>query len=283
MRIVESQVIARRRRGDLPPGQVSVVWIGQAGFLIETGTVRLLIDPYLSDSLAQKYRGTKFPHARMMQPPVSAGELSDIDYLFATHGHSDHLDPGTLPEIQRANPLCTFVVPRSCRELAVERGVHPERLLTMNSEESIELTGGGSVTALPSAHEERKWDDSGNELFLGFLFRIAGRVIYHSGDGVPYEGLTERLRSAEIELFLMPVNGRDEVRRTNGVPGNFTLAEAYEIAHGSGGKGLIGHHYGMFEFNTIDPEWARAWIKERLPAHGLQCVLAELGKEYLLE
>lgn len=281
MRVVERANIALSRRNDLAAGEVSLVWLGQAGFLVESRGVRFLVDPYLSDALAEKYRGTRFPHNRMMPAPVSAESLGDIDYCFATHGHTDHLDPGTLPVIARNNPECRFVVPRSCRKLAVERGVPSERLLPVSSGEERRL-GPLGLEAIPSAHEERRRDEEGEELFLGYIFRLENRTLYHSGDSIPYTGLVERLRVANIELFLMPVNGRDEERRGNGVPGNFTLQEAAEIARGAGGEVLIGHHYGMFDFNTIDPEAARKWIAEHAAGTDPQCLLAELGSEYRL-
>ena len=44
------------------PGEVQLFWLGQAGFVIESHHQRWLIDPYLSDSLARKYRGKKYDH-----------------------------------------------------------------------------------------------------------------------------------------------------------------------------------------------------------------------------
>jgi len=40
---------------------------------------------------------------------------------------------------------------------------------------------------------------------------------------------------------------------------------------------LIGHHFGMFDFNTIDPAEARAWLEtRRLPS----ARVAEIGLAY---
>jgi len=68
-----------------------------------------LIDPYLSDFLAEKYQGAEFPHLRMMQAPIEPSRLADLDWVFCTHRHSDHMDPGTLPiwrnQIQDADSL----------------------------------------------------------------------------------------------------------------------------------------------------------------------------------
>jgi len=61
----------------------AVWWLGQAGFLIAQGGLRIVIDAYLSDSLAEKYRGKAFPHNRMMPPPVAPDALTGIDWLTA--------------------------------------------------------------------------------------------------------------------------------------------------------------------------------------------------------
>ena len=59
-----------------PTCGVSLYWLGQAGFLIDTGSKRLLIDPYLSDSLAEKYRDRGFSHERMIAPPIAIADLT---------------------------------------------------------------------------------------------------------------------------------------------------------------------------------------------------------------
>ncbi len=46
----------------------AVWWLGRAGFLIAQGGLRIVIAACLSDLLAGKYRGTAFPHGRMMPP-----------------------------------------------------------------------------------------------------------------------------------------------------------------------------------------------------------------------
>ena len=51
---------------------------------------------------------------------------------------------------------------------------------------------------------------------------------------------------------MLPVNGRDPVRTSNGVPGNFHPAEAVALAEAIGARLLIAHHFGMFDFNTVD-------------------------------
>lgn len=265
---------ARSEPASTLPG---LYWLGQAGFLIESRKVRLLIDPYLSDSLAAKYRGTVRPHVRLMEAPMAPHELRDIDLLLATHAHSDHLDPGALGPLAEANPDCLFVVPASSAELAVQRGVPRARLLAAQAFSPIEAAG-VSIHPIPSAHEELAIDDHGRMLCLGYVLELDGVCLYHSGDCAPYPGLVDNLSPFEVDLALLPVNGRDPARSAAGVPGNFSLEEALDLSWAAGFGAALGHHFGMFDFNTIDQSAARSLIAGR--RGGAPFGLVEPGRRY---
>jgi L-ascorbate metabolism protein UlaG (beta-lactamase superfamily) len=238
---------------------VSAWWLGQAGFLLEGGGRRVLVDAYLSDTLAEKYRGTVFPHVRLVAPPIEPGAIRDLDLLLATHAHTDHLDPGTLRPIAAANPGCRFVVPASAAEVAVSRGVPRDRLVLASAFRPMEVAGVG-VEPLPSAHEQLALDPAGEHRFLGYLLDLGGATVYHPGDCVPYPELPALLARRAVDLALLPVNGRDARRASSGVPGNFTLDEAMDLAAACGFGAVIGHHFGLFDFNTIDLAAARERI-----------------------
>ncbi|MHB9037412.1 MAG: MBL fold metallo-hydrolase, partial [Armatimonadota bacterium] len=90
--------------------------------------------------------------------------------------------------------------------------------------------------------------------------RMGSLTLYHSGDCVPYNGLPDHLREKRIDVALLPVNGRDSYRKNRGVPGNFSLAEAVQLCEDAHIPVLIAHHFGMFDFNTIDVNEARKKI-----------------------
>src|SRR5215472_4571680 len=95
----------------LSDGALGLAWLGQAGFLIRHGQFRILADPYLSNRLARKHGGSEFNHERMIPPPLEATEFKDLDLVFCTHRHGDHMDPDTLSVLAKNNPKCCFVVP----------------------------------------------------------------------------------------------------------------------------------------------------------------------------
>lgn len=226
------------------PEGISLFWLGQAGFAIRAGSHRFLVDPYLSDSLEVKYRGTDKPHERMMPPPATVADLTGLQFVFCTHAHSDHMDPGTLPLIARAFPDCRFVVPQAHLEKARLIGVPDAAILMIDAGQSIELDG-LKVRAIPAAHEQIETDVDGHHHFLGYLWNDRGVTIYHSGDCTPYDGLANAIGRAD--LALLPVNGRGK-----GVPGNFTFEEAVRLCREVNIPSLIPHHFGMFAFNTAD-------------------------------
>lgn len=238
-----------------PTGQVEIYWLGQAGFVIDIAGMRLVIDPYLSDSLASKYRNTARPHVRMMPSPVVPDEIFHVDLVLCTHAHTDHMDPGTLPLLLSANPSARLVAPRAVAAQAMERsGAQGDRLILARAGEPISPPMGIEIMPTRAAHETLETDTDGNHRFLGYAIRSGDKCIWHSGDCIPFDGLEDEVRRLRPDIALLPVNGRRPELSQNGVPGNFSLHEAIIVARHVGAADLIAHHYGLFDFNTERPE-----------------------------
>ncbi|EPX83710.1 putative Zn-dependent hydrolase of the beta-lactamase fold protein [Rubellimicrobium thermophilum DSM 16684] len=247
-------ILARRQAAAWDsPGRAGLTWLGQAGFWIDTGHHRLLIDPYLSDSLARKYAGRRHDHRRMMPPPITPEALPRPDLVLVTHAHTDHMDPDTLGPLAARCPDLPFVVPAACEAIARERIGAGARLVLVDAGERIEPLPGLRLTVLPAAHETRDTDAQGRHLFLGYAVGFADTILYHSGDCVPFAGLEGLLCDLSPGIVLLPVNGRDAARREAGIPGNFTLEEAVALAQKAGAAVLVPHHFGLFAFNTCEP------------------------------
>lgn len=241
-----------RRPGFPEAGSPGLFWLGQAGFWIETGRHRILIDPYLSDSLAKKYAGAANDHRRMMAPPIGVGELPRPDLVLVSHAHTDHMDPETLRPLAARFPDMPILVPSARLTIALERIGDTANLIGVDAGETVAPIEGITVTAFPAAHERLERDADGHHVFLGYGIRASGLSFYHSGDTIPFEGLATAVRAFGPDIALLPVNGRDAARLAAGIPGNLTLAEAVALATASGAAHLVPHHFGMFAFNTVD-------------------------------
>ncbi|HET7412074.1 MAG TPA: MBL fold metallo-hydrolase [Pararhizobium sp.] len=234
-----------------PGERLRVLWLGQAGFVIDGAGKRVVIDPYLSDSLAEKYRGTKFEHRRLMPAPVAPEAIAHVDLVMATHHHTDHLDPGTFPALMAANENAHLVAPAAAMQVALSRaGISSERLLTMDAGQTVSAAG-IEITATRAAHETLERDGNGQYRFLGLMIRVGDARIFHSGDTIPFPGQVEEVASLKADLALLPVNGRDAERSGNGVPGNMSVDEAIALARGANIPQVIAHHFDMFDFNTV--------------------------------
>lgn len=241
-------------------------WLGQAGFAVRYGDKAFLIDPYLSDSLAIKYEGKLFAHRRMMPTPVEPATLKGVDWVFCTHRHTDHMDPETLRPLSH-NGDCRFLVPCAVLDHALNTiGLEAHSTSCINVGRSLSLGRDMELHAVPSAHEEEMINSKGEHHFLGYLLKLGNIRIYHSGDCIPYKGLEEYLEDLKPDIALLPVNGRDAHRLSHNVPGNFHYDEAVRLCRRTGISYLIPHHFGMFDFNTVEPTDLLKKIKNTHPA-----------------
>ena len=252
------------------PGTLAVWWLGQSGFLIKSRFGTLIVDPYLSEHLTRKYEGTDKPHIRMTRAPLRGAELRSIDLVLSSHKHSDHLDPGTMPDLLAASPEARLLLPESLLDHARGLGLPEGRLVGLVDGATYQRAG-FHVAALPSAHEGLDTDDRGRPLYLGFLIEADGLRLYHSGDGLAYDGLADRLAGRPLDVMFLPINGRDPAR---GVAGNMSAAEAVALAARVRPRYLVPHHYDMFTFNTVPVQEFEAearGLPEGVTARVLRC------------
>jgi L-ascorbate metabolism protein UlaG (beta-lactamase superfamily) len=213
-----------------------------------------------------------------MAAPIQPASLSDVDLVLCTHRHTDHMDPETLRAIASANHDCVFVVPQAWREHAIGFGLPGDRVLGADAALSLEPLPGLVVTPVLAAHEGLEFDEFGHSRHLGYVLGSEGIRVYHSGDCVPFANQADQLRGLGIQIALLPVNGRDADRLAHGVPGNFHPAEAIALAAAIGAQTILGHHFGMFAFNTVhEPHLADA-LRD-LP-DALQWVRPQLSRPY---
>ena len=236
--------------------QLHLWWLGQSGFLLQWQGTYLLFDPYLSDSLTKKYAGTDKPHVRMTERVIPPGQLNFIDILTSSHNHTDHFDPETIHPLLQVNPTMQLIVPAANRQSAAQKlAVAANRITAIDYQQPL-TTRNLVFNAIPSAHESLETDPQGRYKYLGYIVRAGPFTLYHPGDTVRYPGMVDHLRRWEIDIAMLPINGRDPSR---GVAGNLDGAEAVKLAQDAGMRVVIPCHYDMFEFNTVSPsEFIRA-------------------------
>jgi len=211
---------------------MKVTWLGQSGFLFETQSQRLLIDPFYSDIVEQR-QGIK----RLVSAPIPIEDLHP-DYIFITHDHLDHLDPIALPEIHRQYPQAKIVGPESVMRKALELEFDPGALIQQPKGASHTF-GAFKITSTAAYHSD--------PFAVGMAIEVEGKRIYYSGDTLLMPTLYEeiyRMTGPSPDLVFIVINGR---------LGNMNVQEAIALTAQLQPSLAIPMHYGMFAENTEDP------------------------------
>lgn len=225
-------------------------WLGQSGYLLQWKRQRVLLDPYLSDSLTKKYLTTSKPHTRMSELVLRPELLKNISVVTSSHNHTDHLDGETLIPVIENNPGIKFIIPEANRAFVSERvKCALDFPFGLNDGKQIRI-GDFTFIGVPAKHNELERDENGNCKFMGYVIKFGSHTIYHSGDTLWFDGMADLLKPFHIDLALLPINGNDPVR---GVAGNLDCCEAAQLGKEIGAACVIPCHYDMFTFNTADP------------------------------
>lgn len=244
-------------------------WLGQSGFLLKWRDRHLLFDPYLSDSLTEKYAGTTKEHIRMTARCVDPARLDMVDVVTSSHNHTDHLDAATLGPLAATRPGLPLVLPEANIEFARHRlGEAPLTLTGLDAGKTVEVAG-FSFTGLAAAHNTIERDDAGRCRFLSFIVSFGPWTVFHSGDTLWHEHLPHLLIHHQPDIVLLPINGHDPAR---GVAGNLNGTEAAALAKACGAALVVPHHFEMFTFNTASPdEFTAACQRLSQPCRVLRC------------
>jgi len=219
--------------------------LGQAGFVIEAAGVRLVIDPYLSDSVAEQFGPAL---TRQIPIVVFPEKLDDVQWILLTHAHLDHTDPATLRPLAAASPRAKFIAPYESRAVLADIGLGEREILAPPTE-WLELAAGFAIRAVPAAHTELERDAAGECRYVGYLLRFGGVVIYHAGDTIPHPEIFANLADERIDWAFLPVNERNFYRDRDGIVGNMSVREAFQMAADLGVRTLVPIHWDLFAPN----------------------------------
>ena len=262
---------------DLAPKQTALHYIGQVGFIIGNAGSYIAVDPYLSDYV-DKNCSQLVSWKRLYEPPIDATELDFLDAVLCTHSHCDHADPWTLPKIADANPNTVFVIPAPEVDAVASYGIDKERIIPAYADKPITV-GSFTVTPVPSAHEVFHTDESGAYRELGYIIEDKNNRIFHAGDMCMYEGLTERL--TDIDIAILPINGRDYFRNSLDIIGNFDSLEAVTLAKIIGAKLLVPVHHDLYEVNKVNPA---SFVDTLMTHNRTQCYhIFAPGEKYIFQ
>lgn len=163
-----------------------LIWLGHNCWLIETGGVKLLLDPFLDDS------------------PTAPRKAADIqaDYLLISHGHFDHIaDAAPIALRTGATVIGAFEI---CQWLREKHSV--PSACEMNIGGGCDLPF-GRVKMTPAWHSSQLPDGSYGGNPGGFLLTLSDGVIYFACDTALFEDM-RRIGAAGVDLAVLPIGDK---------------------------------------------------------------------------
>lgn len=201
---------------------MKVRFLGQSGYILKTDSTKIIIDPYLSDSVNRVAN-----RPRMLEIPINPKDIK-CDAVICTHNHLDHLDPDTVTDI----PDTQFFITTNEGKAELLK-MSKANVTALNIGESITV-GDFEITAVFADHTVEAF---------GLIIKAEGKTLYFSGDTL----YNEKLFSVSIykpDITFICINGR---------LGNMNVNEALLTAEKIGAKINIPNHYDMFASNSEDP------------------------------
>jgi len=209
---------------------MKVTWLTQAGLLFDTGKIKIMVDPYLSDAI-----GDEYPEKKRRIPVDESFLAVKPDVLLITHEHADHLDTHTLSKILDGGEITVLAPENAYRRLTGFGGAHNYVLLNPHS---VWSEGGVTFYSVHAEHSDRT--------AAGFIIDDGKETFYVSGDTLyNYDVIDDVLDLAPdgVDFAFLPINGRGN---------NMHAKDAADLAYEIGAKTAIPTHYGLFD--SISPD-----------------------------
>ena len=209
---------------------MKITWLGQAGLLFDNGNIKIMIDPYLSNSV----EGIN-PLNFRRQPINDDIFKIEPDVMIFTHDHLDHYDPETAEIfLGTERTKKTVLSPTSVWQRARALGGGHNYVMFNRHTEWTE--GGVRFTAVKAEHSD--------PLAIGVLIEDieAQKTYYVAGDTLYNDEIFGDLKK-DIDLAFLPVNG---------VGNNMNVTDATRFFKRCGAKRAAPYHVGMFD--SLSPE-----------------------------
>lgn len=212
---------------------MNVTWITQAGLVFDNGRITVMVDPYLSNSVAET-----FDPEKERRIPVDE-RIFDIhpDVMIITHDHLDHLDPATLKRfLCRGGKPITVLAPYNAFIKLRELGDKIHNYVLLNPH-SVWSEGGLTFYAVKAEHSDLT--------AAGYIIDDGEQTFYVSGDTLyNYDVIDDVIELCEdgVDYAFLPING---------VGNNMNIRDAADFACEIGAKCAVPLHYGLFD--DIDP------------------------------
>ncbi len=201
---------------------MKVILLGQAGLLFDLDGVRVMVDPYLSNSVERLE-----PKNYRRQPIDESFFDIKPDILVLTHNHLDHTDPETLKKLfSRHNGICVLASGNAWQTVRKFGG---DNNYIMFNRGTVWTEKGIRFEAIHAEHSDDK--------AVGVIISYDGKNYYITGDTLYNKKVIKDI-NVPIDVVFLPING---------VGNNMNMTDAAQFAREIKAKTAVPVHFGMFD------------------------------------
>ena len=188
--ILNIQVISAETkdiRGDKK--RVEITYVGNAGFLINIGDKKILID-----ALFKGFKGNYIlPQKVQDKLTLAQAPFDDVDLILVTHAHGDHVNPDMVRQHLQNNPKAIFV---STQQMVNALNGFTDRCIAFNptkekSESKVINDISIETFYLPHGPDSKI-------INIGFLVSVNGITFFQSGDADFEQFTFDQFRSLRL-------------------------------------------------------------------------------------
>jgi L-ascorbate metabolism protein UlaG (beta-lactamase superfamily) len=218
----------------------TIIWFGHASFFLNLNGIKILIDPVLFD--------VSFLVKRKSELPIAIEDIKDLDYIFISHDHRDHLDEKSLKLLSENNPQCKYITGLRIDEL-IQKFTKATDITTMGWYQQLDLSHEIKISYLPTRHwSKRGLLDTNKRLWGSFFIQVGKQHIYFGGDS-GYGNHFAEVKSlfGHIDIAMLGIGAYKPEWFMS--PSHTSPTLALKAAEDLDAKIFIPMHYGTFDLS----------------------------------
>ncbi|MEJ7587715.1 MAG: MBL fold metallo-hydrolase [Ferruginibacter sp.] len=162
---------------NLRPGEDILVWFGHSSYYLQIDGKKMLVDPVLNGSASpiksttRSFKGSDI---------FNADDIPEIDYLFISHDHWDHLDYQTI--IQLKPRIKKVICGLGTGQHLEHWGFQAQQVIEKDWGDEIILDDGFKVNIVPARHFSGRGFKRNTALWISFALKTPSMNIFIGGD-----------------------------------------------------------------------------------------------------
>lgn len=205
---------------------MKITCLGQAGLLFEANGIKIMLDPYLSDSVE------KVNPKMYRRVPVDASWFDlQPDVMIFTHDHLDHYDPETVEHFIGRGAMTVLAPASVWGRVRAYKGEHNY----VQFDRHTQWTQSGiTFSAVKAAHSDAA--------AIGVIIDDGEKKYYVTGDTLYNTEIFDDLPAA-LEAVFLPING---------VGNNMNMEDAARFGRRTGARVIVPLHVGVMDDKSAD-------------------------------